>query len=220
MKMSLLILAGVIVLSGFSSASAQVACHFNRIDIPRNDARMLELVRVVEFRCECVLPELNSDSQFIAERYQDGKCVSKHCFSLGKYSSSAEGVYKGVISFGWHMDDYKLVGVHDTGYFRQSGFAMMPGFVATENGAWSFFKDSFPEARTSKSGLPFDLYPIFGLRSSKLRTINGVTVSGKIGTAASPPTQESVIKSYANAPDAIIVYLSFGAGRPDLEYEK
>ena len=181
---------------------------------------MLELARIVEFRCECVLPELDADSQFVAERYQDGKCVSRRCFSLGKYGRSADGVYKGVISFGWQMDDHKLVGVHDTGYFHQSGFAMMPGFVATENGAWSFFKDSFPEARTSKSGLHFDLYPIFGLRGSKPRTINGVELSGQTGTAASPPTQEGAIKSYTNAPDAIIVYLSFGVGNPDLEYDK
>jgi hypothetical protein len=210
----------LLFLSGFSGTSAQVVCHFNRVDIPRNDARLLELARVVEFRCEYVLPMLEDDSQFIAERYQNGKCVSRHCFSLGVYSSSADGFYKGVISFGWHMDDYKLVGINDTGYFHLSGFAMMAGFVATENGAWSFFKDSLPEARISKSGLHFDLYPVFALRSSKERTFKGVTLAGLTGTAASPPTQENVVKSYANAPDAIIVYLSFGTGRPDLEYDK
>jgi hypothetical protein len=200
-------------------AQAQEICHFTHVDIPRNEVRLLELARVVEFRCECLLPRLDDNSQFIAERYQNGKCVSRQWFSLGKYGQQSEGNYKGIISFGWHMDDHKLVGVHDTGYFHQTGFAEMPGFHSSLPNVWSFFKDSRAETRTSNSGLRFDLYPIIGIRGSKEQTINGVTVTGRTGDISSL-SQKQLIDLFKNQPDAIIVYLSFGAGLPDLDYDK
>src|SRR4051812_38195695 len=40
------------------SAHAGEVCHFTRAEIPRTEAQLMELARVVEFRCECVLPRL------------------------------------------------------------------------------------------------------------------------------------------------------------------
>jgi len=205
-------------------AQAQDVCHFNKVEIPRNEARLLELARVIEFRCECLLPKLDrehGDFQFIAERYQAGKCVSRQCFSLGKYSSNeiVDGNYQGVISFGWDMNDQKLVGVHDSGYFRYPGFAELPGFHASRPNVWAFFKNSQAEQRTSKSGMKFDLYPVIGIRGEKELMYNGVTISGRTGDIYSYPSKQ-LTGFFKGNPDAVIVYLCYAAGRPDLDYDK
>ena len=154
-------------------AHAQDICHFNKVDIPRNESRLLELASVIEFRCEPTIPkalidEAHGNTQFLAERYQDEKCVSREFFSVGKQSSKE----KSVISFGWNMDKQKLVVVNDTGFFRLSGFVDLPDFHSSGPRLWSFFKNSKPEPREAQDGLKFDLYPIIGIRGSKARDID------------------------------------------------
>ncbi len=200
---------------------AQDICHFTKVEIPRAEARLLELARVFEFRSECVLPQVDGsdrECRFIAERYQQGKCISRQSFSLAKYSNQelSEGRYRGFISFGWHMDDQKLVGVHDTGYFHETGFAKLPDFDSDRPRIWAFFKDSRAEPRASNSGRNFDLYPILGIRGPEPLTLNGVT-QGRIGDIYSLPS-EQLVRFFKDQLDAVIVYLSFGV-RPDLDYD-
>ncbi|MGJ8676734.1 MAG: hypothetical protein ACSHX0_04400 [Akkermansiaceae bacterium] len=214
-------------------ASAQEICHFTKIEIPRNEARLMELVRVIEFRCDCILPKVliekshkdtqfMNNTQFIAERYQDGKCVSRQCFSLGMYSKAQlfEGNYRGIISFGWHMDEQTLVGVNDTGYFHQTGFAQLPSFDSGRPNLWMFFEDSKPESRISKGGLHFDLYPIIAIRGSKPLIINGNIMSARLGSAFFSRPSDDLTNAFKRDPDTIIVYLSFGTGSPPLDYDK
>ena len=212
---------------------AQDFCHFTKVEIPRDEARLLELARVIEFRCDSILPEalINKrtlkgaefmvPTKFIAERYQGGKCVSRQCFSLGMYSSDqlSGGSYKGIISFGWNMDDQKLVGVHDTGYAHHTGYANLPEFDTNRPGLWVFFKDSQAERRTSNGGLPFDLYPIIGIRGSKPFIINGDTISVTNGSDFYSLPSDQMSKYFKAVPDGVIVYLYFGGGSPQLDYD-
>jgi hypothetical protein len=224
MKLHSLILIALLI---NCRAHAQDICHFTKVDIPRNEARLLELARVIEFRCDSILPQVQVDegsgtSQFIAERYQNGKCVGRQCFSLGVFSKDEllKGSYRGIISFGWHMDDQKLVGVHDTGYFHQTGFANLPGFDANRPNPWVCFKDSQAEPRTSNGGLHFDLYPIIAMRGSKPWTVNGAIISGRLASAFYSLPSDQLTSAFKKYPDAVIVYLSFGAGLPQLDYDK
>lgn len=208
MKLSSLTLSVLLLTYG---AQAEDVCRFTPVEIPRNESRLLELARVVEYRCECVLPRLDEDSQFIAERYQNGKCVSRQAFSLGKYSNDREGDYKGTIAFGWHEDDHILVGVHDTGYFHQTDIAKLANFTPTSSRVWSFFKESRAEQRAGKSGLSVKLFPIIGIR--------GGSSAQRTRDIPSLP-QEEMTRFFQTSSDSIIVYLSFGAGLPDFDYDK
>jgi hypothetical protein len=203
------------------NARAQDICHFTKVNIPRNEARLLELANVIEFRCECVLPPPAGDSQFVAERYQEGKCVSRQLFAIGKYGDSSQGNYKGIISFGWQMNDQKLAGVHDTGFFHLPGFANLPGFDSSRPSVWAFFKDSQAETRTSKGAQRIELYPVIGIRGAKARTFsNGLTDMGQRTVDLSSLPQEKLTDYFKTMPDAVIIYLSFGSGNPDLDYDK
>lgn len=199
------------------SVYAEDACEFSAVEIPRNERRLMELARVVEFRCEAALPqalvddEAHGNCQFIAERYQDGKCVGRQWFSASKHSIGeiTEGSYESIISFGWHMDEQKLVGVHDTGYFHRSGVVMLPEFSKGRPHLSQFFRNSEAEPRISESGIRLNLYPIIALRGSKPRALNdGTVIEGRTGTAV---LSTNSFKSY---PDAVIVYLYVGTGQP------
>jgi len=160
------------------------------------------------------------DTQFLAERYQESKCVSRQFFSLGKYSPKelAEGSYRSLISFGWKMDDQKLVGVNDTGFFRQPGFVDLPDFAASRPAA-SFFKSSKAEPRTCARGTKFNLYPIIGISGDKQKTYDGLTLSSsRIDT--SKFTSSELVNYYRGKEDSVIVYLYFGTGTRDLDYDK
>lgn len=204
---------------------AEDICHFNKVEIPRNESRLLELASVIEFRCEPTIPkalidEAHGNTQFLAERYQDGKCVSREFFSVGKGSSTE----KHVISFGWNMDNQKLVGVNDTGFFRLPGFANLPNFHSSRPRLWSFFKDSKPVPRESKDGLKFNLYPIIGIRGSKAKSsidANGYPPASTFQPIfrSTPLSSTELINTFRKQPDSIIVYLYLYGATPG-EYAK
>ncbi|BDS07730.1 hypothetical protein NT6N_27700 [Oceaniferula spumae] len=221
-------LIAIIALLTCTIAFAQNVCHFNKTEIPRHESRLLELARVIEFRCDCVIPKaiidrvykgdtFMEDTQFLAERYQDGKCVSRKFFSLGKYSraSLSKGNYRSIITFGWNMDTQRLVGVNDTGFFRFPGFIDLPNFAASRPAA-SFFKNSKTEPRTCARGSKFNLYPIIAINGDKRKTYDGFTLT-QPRINISNFTSNKLVNHYKDKSDSVIVYLYFGTGTRSLD---
>ena len=106
---------------------AEETCRFTRVETPRNEARLLELNRTIDFRCQSKIPaaliektyannSFMQSTQFLVERYKQGKCVSRKFISLGKYSTEAlsDGNYESTMSFGWHMDHQYFLRISDT----------------------------------------------------------------------------------------------------------
>ena len=179
----------------------QDTSHFRRADIPRSEARLLELAGVREFRCDYDLARFAQGTLLIAEVFRDGKCIDRFRLSRAKYDESKKGK-TGIISFGWERNDHDLVSVHDNGDFYSPWTATvhLPDFRPVDA---YYFTDSRPEKRKpDKEGVgysDFELYPVIGLCGERTH---------KIRYPAIADTQ-TFLKSceLAGATDAVIVYL-------------
>jgi len=192
------------------SGIAQEFCSFTKVSISDNDKRLLELSRIIEYRSESFIPESireahNAfDTCLVAERYKDGKCVSREMFSAGKLAQARDGGNKGVISFGWNIEKQSLSGVNGSGNFRFPGHIKLQNFNPSSPRYSSFFKISKPEVRIILN-YKSTIYPVFGI----------IGLEGepkRLSKSLDNLSSEQLSTHYKSQKDAVIVYLCFRSG--------
>jgi hypothetical protein len=204
----------LILLFSRSLGWGQDVCHFRHADIPRNEARLSELARVREFRCDYEFPRFTQGTLLLAERFRNGKCIERFRLSRAKYDSS-RGDNTGIISIGWQRDAHNLVSVHDNGDFYSpwTGSAHLEDFDPVDA---CYFADSSPEKRKPDlegSGyFDFALYPVIGLCGQRKYKIN---YPDKADT-------QSFLQACRGAADAVVIYLYFSPydEQPALKFTK
>jgi hypothetical protein len=203
--------AGVII-AGLQAALAG-DYHFRPATIPANEARLMELARVREFRGSYELGEFRQGTLLIAELYVDGQPVKAFRLARAKYGTDRQS-RTGTLAFGWHRDARQLVSVHDNGelYSPWTAKIDLPDF-SPQDAHW--FTDSAPvERKPDRDGsVPFQLYPVMGLcgeRSLQVR-YSGVKTSEDFAKACQAAGAKSSVVIY--------LYLSPYDAQPSMKFE-
>jgi hypothetical protein len=215
MKVPYGLLAGAAMLLGSFAACADDTDHFRKFKVPADEARILALTGVREFRCDYEIDPYKpmnfngiyqEDFELFAEVYAHEKCVGRY-----RLASAVNGLadphapLKGIFSFGWNEEKHQLVSVIDNAQFYSpwSKSMTIPSFSYCD---YFFFENSKPEKRTS--GYPsadnFSAYPvagICGMRNSQMSTLGVEDVAGYLKVC-----------ELARADNVIIVYLYKGIG--------
>jgi len=194
--------------------------HFRKFQVPPDEARILALTGVREFRCDYEINEsnaksfgINSPSNYqqdfclFAELYSQGKCIGR--YRLARATSLFKDPklpLKGIISIGWNAKDHELISVIDNGQFYTpwSAFVILKDFQCMDD---FFFENSEPEKRHSDESGDFELYPVVGICGERNTKISYIGVSN--AAAFLKRCQE------AHARFALMIYLYKASGGED-----
>jgi hypothetical protein len=154
------------------------ADHFRKFTTPPDEARILALTGVREFRCDYEVaaaskaflvnpgPPLNYQENLLlfAEYFERGTCVARYRLSV-----AVDGFHdlkipeKGIMSFGWNEDKHQLISVID----NQQRYSPWIGSLVRKDFSYfdsSFFENGAPETRNSDTGTSnFVVYPVVGV---------------------------------------------------------
>ena len=173
--------------------------HFRPAAIPANEARLMELARIREFRGSYEIAEFCQGTLLIAELHVEGQPVKAYRLSRAKYDLSKQ-TRSGTLAFGWHRDTHQLVSVNDNGdlYSPWSAKIDLSDF-SPQDAYW--FESSAPEDRKppQEGQLPFQLYPVMGLCGERSLHVN----YSKVKTAGDFVTATKT----AGAKSAVVIYL-------------
>ncbi len=188
--------------------------HFVRTTVPRDEARILALAGVREFRCDYQLGHFSGQTLLIAELYEDGKCAHRYRMSPAVYDNKKK-TDKGIISIGWNTNLNALVTVNDNDEFYSpwTVSVVIPGFRPLDG---HFFENSKAETRSpdDPQSVPYSLYPVLGLCGDR-------TLKISYDWDADVPKYLGACKA-AGARQVIIVYLyqsAFGE-EPSMRFDK
>jgi len=201
-------------------AVADDADHFRKFQVPGDEARILALTGVHEFRCDYEVmptatdlpfsqgpqPNYQEDHFLFAELYEGANCVGRYRLAV-----AVNGFHdlklpeKGIFSFGWNQEKHELISVIDNHqlYSPWTASLILKNFSYFDH---FFFENSTPEKRHAQPGSPDPtIYPVVGIcgdRSFKMPGSGFTDVS-------------SYLKACQNAHSkgAVIIYLyksSFG----------
>jgi hypothetical protein len=221
---SLLFLAvfAVSVLFGaVSPALADDVDHFRKFQVPPDEARILSLTGVHEFRCDYEvmptatdlpfsqgpLPNYQEDLFLFAEFYDEaGRCVGRYRLAVAVNGFHDLKVpEKGIFSFGWNQEKHELISVIDNAqtYSPWSASLVLKDFSYFDH---FFFENSTPEKRHGEPGSPDPIiYPVVGVcgdRTHKMQESGFTDVNSYLKACYR-----------AQAKGAVIIYLyksSFG----------
>ena len=192
-------------------------CHFHSIKVSSDEARILTLGGVREFRCNYEVPaEMptsdvhynGSDKHYhgfdlYAEIYSGTVCKAR--YRLGYAVNDAKIPLKGNISFGWNSEKHELETVVDNGVYDWP-FAASITLKDISEITCMFFENSQPEKRHSEGYDDFYLYPVAGMYGdleAKLPYLG----SGSIDTASFLQLGKKTDVKYS-----LVVYLYRTAG--------
>jgi hypothetical protein len=210
----LLVALAVILLFGArGSVFADDADHFRQFTVPSDEARILALTGVREFRCDYeVMPSQSAfkllgaasnyqeNHNLFAEFYEGTTCVGRYRLAVSVDPfHDLKLPLKGVLSFGWNQGKHELVSVIDNAqrYSPWSASLVLKDFSYLDN---YFFENSTPEKRHSDSGTAdFNIYPVVGICGERTFKMNE---SGFTNVASFLKTCE-----HAHAKNAVVVFL-------------
>jgi len=195
---SLLLLAVVAAFLFFGAVSHVLADdvgHFRKFAVPPDEARILALAGVREFRCDYeVMPSGSATDLFVSQgsppNYQEDLFLfaefydeAARCVGRYRLARAVNGFHdlklpeKGIFSFGWNEEKHELISVIDNHqmYSPWTASLVLKDFSYDDH---FFFEDSTPEKRHAEPGSPDPLiYPVVGIcgdRTLKMRE-NGFT---------------------------------------------
>lgn len=187
--------------------------HFRPAPIPANEARLMELARIREFRGSYDLGEFCQGTLLIAELHVEGQPVKAYRLSRAKYDR-AKQTLSGTLAFGWQRDTHQLVSVNDNGdlYSPWTAKIDLPAFSPLDS---HWFTDSASEERkpAQQGHFAFQLYPVMGLCGERTLQVNYSNVkSGEdFVTACKTAGAKSALMIY--------LYLSPHDGEPSMNFE-
>ena len=191
--------------------------------MPPDEARILALTGVREFRCDYeVMPSpsitqniqgsqfnYQEDLQLFAELYEGTTCVGRYrlAVSVNAFNDLTLPL-KGIFSFGWNNEKHELVSVIDNKQFYSPWTAslILKDFSYVDH---FFFENSAPEKRQSEyEANDFNIYPVVGICGDRNLKISywGIT---------DVPSFLKVCKQ-SHAQKAIVIYLYKGLGGGDV----
>ncbi|MEO8205283.1 MAG: hypothetical protein ABI615_03825 [Chthoniobacterales bacterium] len=190
-------------------------CHFQRVDIPRDESRLSALAGLREWRCDYEFSRFSPYALLIAEVYKDGACVGKYRLSYAVYDNTKK-TKNGIISIGWQKNTDTLVSVNDNGEFYSPWAESIHLFDFQPVDAF-FFSNSAPEKRKPEKKnaayRDFELYPVVGICGAR----NLKIAYGDITTAK----QFLSACWSAKAKNAVIIYLYMtDGGDPAMNFSK
>ena len=226
--LSLAVFAAVILFSTSGSTFADDEDHFRKFKVPSDEARILALTGVREFRCDYeVMPSpslqqniqgsqfnYQQDLQLFAELYQGTTCVGRYrlAFSVNAFHDLNTPL-KGILSFGWNHEKHELISVIDNEqlYTPWTATLVLMDFSYVD---YFFFENSTPEKRSSRydSG-EFEVYPVVGICGDRNFKIN---YSAETDAASFLKDCE-----HSRAKNAIVIYLyKSSGGGPPLKFDE
>jgi hypothetical protein len=208
--------------SGF--AFADDVDHFRQFEVPRDEARILALTGVREFRCDyestpCPSPLKNRDGSEVtyqenfnlfAELYEGTTCVGRYRLAVAVNAfNDLKAPLKGIFSFGWNQEKHQLISVIDNQQFYSPWTAslVLKDFSSVDH---FFFENSTPEKRHSITGTAdFNIYPVVGICGERRLKMNEIGFKDAISFLQ--------VCGGARAKNALVIYLyksSFGEEAP------
>jgi hypothetical protein len=187
--------------------------HFRPDPVPADEARLMELARIREFRGSYELGEFAQGTLLIAELHVEGQPVKAFRLSRAKYDR-AKQTRSGTLSFGWHRDARHLVSVNDNGdlYSPWTAKIDLPDF-SPQDAHW--FADSVPERRKAKQDwhASFELYPVMGLCGERISQVNysNIKTGGDFVNACTAAGAKSAVMIY--------LYKSTHDEEPSIKFE-
>jgi hypothetical protein len=213
MKYRHLLVALILFFSASAPAFSDDVDHFRQFKIPPDEARILALTGVREFRCDYeVMPSLSAfkllgsesnhqeNHDLFAEFYEGTTCVGRYHLAVSVNAfHDLKLPLKGILSFGWNQKKHELISVIDNEqlYSPWTASLVLKDFSYCDH---FFFENSTPEKRHSDSGTAdFNIYPVVGVCGDRTFKMNE---SGFTDVASFLKTCE-----HAHAKNAVVVYL-------------
>jgi hypothetical protein len=167
----LAVFAAFILFGATRFATADDADHFRQFKVPSDEARILALTGVREFRCDyeslpsSLIPRNKEESEFnyqqdvllFAELYEGTTCVGRYRLAVSVNAfHDLKLPLKGILSFGWNQEKHELISVIDNEQFYSPWTAsvFLKDFSYCDH---FFFENSTPEKRHSNPAQPISI---------------------------------------------------------------